>query len=114
MNTTKTHIEPLFEQCEQFTNTSIDLLKLQTTSKVSYISSVILSQLINVITMMVFIITLNISIALLIDHLLGSAYIGFFIVASFYAFLSILIFILYPTIRSKINNALIVLFLNKN
>lgn len=104
--------EPLIERAEQFSRTSIELLKLQTVDKTAGSGAMLLSRLLLIITLTIFALTLNISIALWLGNMLGRNYYGFLVVAGCYAILSILLALLHPSIKTRLKNYLITQLLN--
>jgi hypothetical protein len=105
-------IEPLLERAEQYTKTSIELLKLKSLDKTADITSSLISRLLLTIVLTLFVLTLNIGMALWIGDLLGKSYHGFLLVASFYAVIGIVLFFIHPVIKSRINNSIINQILN--
>jgi hypothetical protein len=105
-------IEPLLERAEQYTKTSIELLKLKSLDKTADITSSFISRLLLTIVLTLFVLTLNIGMALWIGDLLGKSYQGFLLVASFYAAIGVVLFFIHPVIKSRINNSIINQILN--
>ena len=85
-------VESLLESFRNYSETRIDLLKLKAIDKSSGILSSIVSIICVVLILFIFIVLLNIGIALLLGDLLGKAYYGFFIVAAFYAIIGIILY----------------------
>jgi len=105
-------IEPLLERAEQYSKTSFELLKLKSLDKTADISSSLISRLLLVFVLLLFVLTLNIAIALWLGDLLGKNYYGFLIVASFYGLGGIILFYIHPLIKANINNSIIKQMLN--
>jgi hypothetical protein len=112
MEPTISLIEPLLERAELYTKTSIELLKLKSIHKTADITSTLISRLLLTIVLSLFILTLNIGIALWIGDLLEKAYFGFLVVAAFYALIGIVLFFIHPIIKSRLNNSIITQILN--
>lgn len=105
---TQTHsIELLLERAETYGKTSFELLKLKGLSKTADVTSSLLSRSIFILLLSFFAFTLNIGLALWIGEMLGKAYYGFFIVAGFYAVVSIVLLIAHPNIKSSVKNTII-------
>jgi hypothetical protein len=100
-------IDPLLERAEAYGKTSFELLRLKGLLKTAEVSSSFLSGTVIVLLISFFAFTINIAIALWIGDLLGKAYYGFFIVAGFYAIISIVLLLLHSSIKSRVNNAII-------
>jgi len=81
MENTTSSVETLIEKIKNYIETSIDLLKLKAIDKSATLASVIIDYLIVFLMFGIFIILLNVGLALLIGELLGRAYYGFFIMA---------------------------------
>lgn len=76
--------ELLFDKAGDYLETRLELWKLKATHKSSDIVSGVVSSLILICIMLLFVIILNIGIALLLGEWLGKPYYGFFILAGFY------------------------------
>ncbi len=83
-NQPNNHIESLFEKTGEYIETRIDLLKLKAADKSADVVSSLVSRLVILLIATMFIIILNIGIALLIGEALGKSYYGFFVLAGFY------------------------------
>jgi hypothetical protein len=112
MEPTISLIEPLLERAEMYTKTSIELLKLKSIHKTADITSTLISRLLLTIVLSLFVLTLNIGVALWIGDLLEKAYFGFLVVAAFYALIGIVLFFIHPIIKSRLNNSIITQILN--
>jgi len=101
-------MESLIEKGEQYGKTTLELLKLKTLDKSSDVAANLVSWLIVFVFAILFFLILNIGVALWIGELLGKSYLGFFVVAGFYAILS-LIFTVFrkPMVKNPINNSII-------
>jgi hypothetical protein len=83
-------IETLFEKGEQYGKTTIELLKLKTLDKSADVISNLVSWLVVAVFAVLFFLTLNIGVSLWLGELLGESYLGFFVVAGFYALLTLI------------------------
>lgn len=88
-----TLIGSLVEKTEDYAKTSIELLKLQALDKSTSAISSLASIVIILISSLFIISMINIGAALWICQLMGNSYSGFFIVALFYAILSVVLYI---------------------
>ena len=110
MNHNISNVEKILAHAVDYTNTSIELLKLQSIDKVSGFFSSLISRIVLVVFGIFFTMILNIGIALWIGDILGKSYYGFFIVALFYA---IVIFLIYIFRHRWIKNPLVNYFINQ-
>jgi len=86
-------LEDLVSSVETYGKTNIELLKLKTVDKVADgISSMVAWAAIG-IALILFFITLNFGVALLLGALFGNSYIGFLIVAAFYGLTGLILYI---------------------
>ena len=107
METQTSVIEPLLERAEQYSKTSLELLKLKSVDKTADVSSMLISRLLIVIVLSFFVLTLSVAAALWLGELLGKSYYGFIAVASFYGLIGIILFFIYPFIKTRVNNSII-------
>ncbi len=107
METKTDLIEPLLERAESYSKTSFELLKLKALDKAADVSATLFSRSLFILIVSFFAILLNIGIALWLGDLLGKSYYGFLIVASCYALAGIILLIIHPFIKSRVNNAII-------
>ena len=96
-NNTST-IEMLFERVEDYTRTTIDLVKLNAVDKTADVLSSLLSRLTVSIVFVMFGFLVNIGLSFWIGELVGKIYYGFFIVSSIYLVLAIVLY----TVKDKI------------
>lgn len=92
MENRATTIEMLFEKAEDYTRTTVELAKLNAVDKSADVLSSLISRLAIITVVAIFTLFINIGLALWIGESLGKSYYGFFIVASFYF---IIVLILY-------------------
>ena len=107
METTVGLIEPLIERAEAYGKTSLELLKLKSLDKTSDVASTLIARLFLAAIISFFLIPLNIAVALWLGELLGKNYYGFLVVAAFYGLFAIVIYLIHPNIKGRINNFLI-------
>ena len=107
METNTSVFEPLLERVEQYSKGKFELLKLKSVDKTADLSATFISRLLLTVTLILFSLTLNIAVALWIGDLLKKSYYGFLIVAGFYFLIGILLYLLHPSIKTKIQNSII-------
>ena len=105
-------IEPLLEKFKDYGKTSMELVKLKSIDKTSDILSTLLSRLFFVLAMTLFLVSLNIAIALWLGDLLGKTYDGFLVVAAFYGIIGIILYFMQPAMKARINDSIIRLMIN--
>jgi hypothetical protein len=88
-----TNIEMLFERTQDYTNSSIELFKLNAIDKIADITASITFRLAFGLIVAMFSLFINIGISLYIGKLIGENYLGFLIVSGFYLFIAILLFV---------------------
>ena len=105
----KTYVlEPLFEKAENYAKTSFELFKLKSVNKSADVVSTFFSRGIVLILLSIFIITINIGVALWLGDLLGKSYYGFFCVAGFYALSgTVVYFLMHKSIKIRVTNSVI-------
>lgn len=86
-----TPIATLFERAENYSKTTIKLLKLNAVDKTAEIVSSLFSMLLVAMTVVLSIVIISIGFALWIGKLLGDTYYGFFIIGAFYLLVAILL-----------------------
>lgn len=92
METTAKQIELLYDKVKEYTETSIELYKLNAVEVTADVVSSIISRLALALVFSLFTLFVNIAISLLIGNLLGAYYLGFLIVSGFYLVLSLIIY----------------------
>lgn len=107
METQKNFIDPLLEKAEAYGKTSFELVKMKALAKTADVTSTLISRSIFILLISFFAFTINIAVALWIGDLLGKNYYGFLIVAGFYALASVILLIVHPSIKSRINDTII-------
>ena len=105
-------LEELMASAETYGKTNIELIKLKTIDKVADGASSMVAWAAVVIALVLFFITLNFGIALLVGDLVGKLYLGFLIVATFYGVVGLILYLFKdkwikkPLNESMINNML--------
>jgi hypothetical protein len=78
------NIESLFERAGDYAETRLDLWKLKATKTTTDIIASLVSRIILLFILAIFMMVLNIGIALLLGEWMGKLYYGFFTLAGFY------------------------------
>ena len=113
-NNTST-IEKLFKQAEEYTKTTVELVKLQAVDKAADVVSSLLSQIIVSIVIVLFVFLVNIGLSFWVGELLGKVYFGFLAVSGFYLLVAIILYsVRDKVIASPIRNFIIIKMLKKN
>src|SRR5579864_7470274 len=92
MNDMATPIETLFERAEDYSKTSLELLRLTAIDKSADVVSSLAVQFAIFTVAALFTLVINIGIAMWLGELLGKPYYGFFVVAIFYAVVMALLY----------------------
>ena len=100
-------IEPLLEKAETYSKTSFELSRLKALAKTADVTSTLFSRSLFILLVSFFAFTINIAVALWLGDVLGKNYYGFLIVAGFYALASIILLIVHPSIKIRVNNTII-------
>jgi hypothetical protein len=102
-------IENLFEKAENYSRTTYDLTKLRALETTTVVVASLVSRLSVIIMISLFLLTVNIGIALWLGELLSKAYYGFFIVAAFYLLAgAVLHLFLHKWIKKPITDLIII------
>lgn len=105
MNDNSKLLETLIEKATDYGITSIELLKLKTLDKTTEVVSSMVPNLVVVILTSIFLLFLNVGLALFIGDLLGKDYLGFLIISSFYILAALFIhFILHERIKKAVGD----------
>ena len=103
-----TPIETLLERAENYTNSTIELFKLNSIDRAADVVSSLISRLTILIIILLSSLIISIGFALLIGNLLGNYFYGFFIVGGFYLFLALILnFYRHQWIKIPVSNSLI-------
>jgi len=84
METPASLVETLFEKAEAYGKTTIELSKLKVLETTTRVATTLVAKLSVILILSLFVLVLNIGIALMLGEVLGKSYYGFFIVAAFY------------------------------
>lgn len=106
-------LEPLFDRAEDYAKTSFELYKLKTISKSAAVISTFISRGSVVVAISLFMVFVNIGLAIWLGDILGKLYLGFFCIALFYVLLAtVLYFFMHNYIKKQISNVIISEMLN--
>jgi len=98
----------LYEKAENYTKTSLELIKLKTVSSAADVLSTLTSRIAVGAVVAFFTLFLNIGISLWLGKLLGEYYYGFFIIALFYLIVAIVMHTMqHKIIKTPIGNMII-------
>lgn len=109
----RSSFETLLERAEDYTKTSIELIKLKAVDKISDGASSAASKVAAMFFFVFFFLMLSVGIALLLGDLLGKAWYGFMAVAGLYGILfAVLFFIKHNWLKKMVGNSIIKSMLN--
>ncbi len=100
-------IEPLIERAKEYGQTSYDLIKLKVLDKTADLGSILVVHSILLIVLSMFLLIINIGIALWFSDILGKSYYGFFIVGVFYLIIGIILMFMQPVIKIRVSSSII-------
>lgn len=89
---TITLIESLFSKSKEYATNRLDLYKFKLIDKTSNVASLVITGVVMFSVLFIFFVVFNIGIALLIGDLIGKSYLGFLILAAFYAIAGFVLF----------------------
>ena len=92
MENTATSVEMLYEKAKKYTETSLDLLALNTVDKTADVLSSLTSRVFIAMAVAMFTLFINIGISLFIGKLLSEYYLGFFTVSAFYFIMAVVLY----------------------
>ena len=108
METSSGSVESLFERVESYGKTSYELAKLKSLQATTRVVSSLISRLSAILMLSLFLLVLNIGIALWLGEFLGKSYYGFFIVAGFYLLAGmVLYFFLHQPIKRTVSDLIV-------
>lgn len=107
METTGKHIELLYNKVKEYTETTIELYKLNGIEAAADVLSSIVSRIVIILVFALFTLFINVTISLLIGNLLGAYYWGFLIVSGFYLIILIILYSNSKLIKTPITNLVI-------
>lgn len=108
MDDNATPIGKLLEYVEDYSRTSLELLRLKAIDLTATIVSTLVSSLAITLTVALSLFILNIGIALWIGRVLGELYYGFLIVGGFYLLLALILYIFRkPLIVNRMSDSIV-------
>jgi hypothetical protein len=114
MENNATSIETLFQRAEDYSKTTLMLLRLKAINKSANIVSFIAIRLILLMVVALFLTTFNIGLALWLGEILGKSYYGFFTVTAIYILVATLLYVFRAKlISTPVKNTVIVEMLKK-
>ncbi|WP_339837167.1 hypothetical protein [uncultured Flavobacterium sp.] len=93
MDNIATNMEQLYQKAKEYTETSIELFRLNAIDKTADLVSSLFARLILIMVVAMFTLFINIALSFYIGKLLGEMYLGFLIVSGIYLVLSIALFL---------------------
>ncbi len=101
-------LETLVDRATEFGKTSFEIVKLKTLDKISDLVSSLIPLSIVVILFFIFLLFLNLGIALWLGEIMGKIFYGFFAVSAFYILAGIIIhFVLHKPIKRVVGDYVI-------
>ena len=92
MNSNEQPLESLFEKAEDYSKTTLEVIRLKAISKTAEVLSTLVAQMALLVAIALASLTINIGLALWVGKLLHKAYFGFFIVGGFYSIVAVLLY----------------------
>ena len=114
MKSIATPIELLFDRVEDYSKTTLELFKLKAIDKSADVVSSLVSRLTILLVVALFIIIINIGVALWLGEILGKSYYGFFVIGGLYALIAILLHAFrHPWLKTPVSDTIIMQMLKK-
>jgi len=108
MEDNATPLATLLERAEDYSNSTIELFKLNAIDKSADVVSSLVSSLAIFITVTLSLLIVSIGVALWVGKLLGDSFYGFFVIGGFYTILAILLHIFrHAWIKYPVSNSII-------
>ena len=108
MEDNATPVATLLERAEDYSNSTIELFKLNAIDKSADVVSSLVSRLAIFITVAMSLLIVSIGVALWVGKLLGDSFYGFFVIGGFYIILAILLHIFrHSLIKYPVSNSII-------
>lgn len=92
MDNIATNIEMLYQKAKEYTETSIELLRLNAIDKTADVVSSLFARLALIMLVAMFTLFINIALSIFIGKLLNEMYLGFLIVSGVYLILAVVVF----------------------
>ena len=111
---TQAQADKEIDKIEKYTNTSIDLIKLNAVEKSADVLSTLTSSIVVFIIFAMFTLFVNIGAGLFIGKLLNEYYLGFLIVSTFYLVVGVLVYYnRHKLMKTPLSNMIIIKLINK-
>lgn len=108
MENIATNIEVLYKKTKEYTETSLELFRLNAIDKSADVISSLFSRLILVMVVAMFSLFINIALSIYIGKILNEMYLGFLIVSGIYLIISLIIFFFSDTLlKAPLTNLVI-------
>ncbi|WP_320814423.1 hypothetical protein [Flavobacterium sp.] len=108
MENIATNIDKLYQKAEQYSKTTLELVKLKTIDKTTDIISSLAVSLIMIIIAAIFTMFINIGIALWLGDVFNNMAMGFFVISGFYLIVGIIVYLNKDYfIKTPVNNLVI-------
>ena len=105
--------DSVINKIEDYTNSSIEILKLKAIKKTAFFTSLLEYRLLQITTFLFMLVFISIALSFWLGDIFENIEIGFLIVGGFYFSLMILFFMLRNTIKKSINDKVIYQLLNE-
>ncbi|MCG6190951.1 MULTISPECIES: hypothetical protein [Maribellus] len=101
-------IESLLESAADYGKTSYELVKLKTINKTSDVVSSLIPHAVVFLVLTSFLLFLNLGVAFWLGEIFGNMFYGFFVVASFYGIIGLVLhFFMHDRIKKKISDYIV-------
>lgn len=100
-------LEALIESAEEFSKTSIELLKYKALDKATFIASTIALNVGVLFILVLFVIMFSIGASILVGEIINNMYLGFFIIAAFYGLCAVLFYFFFGESIKKLVTGII-------
>lgn len=108
MENIATNIDKLYQKAEQYSKTTLELVKLKTIDKTSDIISSLAVSLIMILIVAIFTMFINIGVALWLGAVFNNIAMGFFMVSGFYLIVGLIVYLNRQClIKTPVNNLVI-------
>ena len=109
----KSSFEALLERAEDYTRTSLELIRLKAVDKISDGASSAASKIVAMFFFVFFFLMLSVGLSLLLGEVLGKAWYGFMVMAGLYGILfAVLFFVKHNWLKKIVGNSIIKSMLN--
>jgi phosphoglycerol transferase MdoB-like AlkP superfamily enzyme len=100
--------ETLIQRAEEYGKTSFEILKLKAIDRTTGVASSLVSRVVAVTIIFMFFLMGSLGVAFWLGDILGKAWTGFFLVASFYGIIGfVLFFFMHKWLKRQVGNSII-------